>query len=78
MTADIDMNGNDVTRLLDVPPTDNSAASKKYVDDKFSAASGMTRAQADGRYVRKTKIAWRVDGHVRRRELRRLQLVETR
>ncbi len=39
------------------PPTDNSAASKKYVDDRFSTASSMTQAQADGRHVRKTKIA---------------------
>ena len=33
MVGDIGMNGHDVTHLPNIPPTDNPATSKKYVDD---------------------------------------------
>ena len=58
MTDDINMNGNDITHLQDMPPTDNSAVCKKYVDNKVSNIThpGLTQAQADNRYMRKTKI----------------------
>ena len=60
-------------RLLDItviPSFNNSAASKKYVDDEIisglaGVSGGILQAQADDRYVRKTKIALGgMDGHV--------------
>ena len=57
LSGPLDMSGCEIYGLPDVPNTDNSAASKKYVNDGFSTASGLTQAQADNRYVRKTKIA---------------------
>ena len=35
MVGDVNMDGHDVTHLPDTPPTDNSVASKKYVDDEI-------------------------------------------
>ncbi len=57
LSGPLDMSGYEIYGLPDVPNTDNSAANKKYVNDRLSTASGLTQAQADGRYVRKTKIA---------------------
>ncbi len=39
MVGDIGMNVHDVTHLPDTPPTDNSTACKKYVDDEVSKVS---------------------------------------
>ena len=36
MVGSIDMGSNDITNLPNTPPTNNSAASKKYVDDKIA------------------------------------------
>ncbi len=58
MQGDINMGGYEVIGLSVVPFFNNSAASKKYVDDEIIAgvSGGISQAQADGRYVRKTKI----------------------
>ncbi len=53
---DIDMNNNEI-KNLGAPTTDMSATTKKYVEDKVSMVSGLSRAQVDNRYVRKTKIS---------------------
>ena len=56
MSGDINMGGNEVIGLDD-PSGDNSAASKKYVDDevaKITTSGGLDQATADGRYLRKT------------------------
>ncbi len=53
MSGDIDMGGNDVVGL-DVPSTDSSATNKKYVDDKVTTVGGISQAQADATYLRKT------------------------
>ena len=62
MTDDLNMGGYEVIGLSGVPSFNNSAASKKYVDDEILAglrgvSGGISQAQADARYVRKTKIA---------------------
>ncbi len=56
LSGPLDMSGYEMYGLPDVPNTDNSTASKKYVDGR-SSMSGLTQVQADNRYVRKTKIA---------------------
>ena len=61
MQGDINMGGYEVIGLSIVPFFNNSAASKKYVDDEIisglaGVSSGISQAQADARYVRKTKI----------------------
>ncbi len=58
----INMGGYEVIGLSVVPSFNNSATSKKYVDDEIiSGLTGVSgriaQAQADARYVRKTKIA---------------------
>ncbi len=55
MSGDINMGGNEVIGLDD-PTTDNSAASKKYVDDEVAKVNtgGLDQATADGRYLQKT------------------------
>ncbi len=56
MSGDINMGGNEVIGLDD-PTTDNSAASKKYVDDevaKITTSGGLDQAAADNRYLQKT------------------------
>ncbi len=58
MSGDINMGGHEVIGLDD-PTTDNSAASKKYVDDEVAKVStgsggGLDQATADGRYLQKT------------------------
>ncbi len=57
MQGDINMNGYEVIGVTSVPSFNNSLVNKKYVDDEVSAVSGgITQAQGDARYVRKTKI----------------------
>ena len=57
MKGDIDMNGYEVIGVTSVPSFNNSLVNKKYVDDEVSAVSGgITQANADARYVRKTKL----------------------
>ncbi len=55
MSGDINMGGNEVIGLDD-PSGDNSAASKKYVDDEVAKVTlgGLDQATADGRYLQKT------------------------
>ncbi len=62
MEGDINMGGYEVIGLSVVLSFNNSAASKKYVDDEIisgltGVSGGISQAQADARYVRKTKIA---------------------
>ena len=54
LSGPLNMSGYEIYGLPDMPNTDNSAASKKYVDGR-SSTSSLT--QADNRYVRKTKVA---------------------
>ena len=57
MSGDINMNGYEVIGVTSVPSFNNSLVNKKYVDDEVSAVSGgITQANADARYVRKTKL----------------------
>ena len=57
MQGDINMNGYEVIGVTSVPSFNNSLVNKKYVDDEVQAVSGgITQADADARYVRKTKI----------------------
>ncbi len=58
MQGNINMGGYEVIGLSVVPSFNNSVASKKYVDDEIIAgvSGGISQAQADGRYVQKTKI----------------------
>ncbi len=57
MSGDINMGGYEVIGVTSVPSFNNSLVNKKYVDDEVSAVSGgITQANADVRYVRKTKI----------------------
>ena len=47
--------------VTSVPSFNNSLVNKKYVDDELTSglagvSGGITQAQADGRYVRKTKL----------------------
>ena len=57
MTGDINMGGYEVIGVTSVPSFNNSLVNKKYVDDEVLAVSGgISQAQADARYVRKTKI----------------------
>ena len=57
MSGDINMNGYEVIGVTSVPSFNNSLVNKKYVDDEVSAVSGgITQANADVRYVRKTKL----------------------
>ena len=48
MVGDIGMKGNDVTHLPDTPPTDNSAACEKYVDDEISKVSSSGGVPTSG------------------------------
>ncbi len=57
MSGDINMNGYEVIGVTSVPSFNNSLVNKKYVDDEVQAVSGgITQADADARYVRKTKV----------------------
>ena len=42
MSGDINLNKNDITNILDTPPTDSSTVSKKYVKDNYVNNSGGT------------------------------------
>ena len=53
MFGDINMGGNEVVGL-DVPSTDSSATNKKYVNDKVTTVGGISQAQADATYLKKT------------------------
>ncbi len=52
MTGNVNMGGHEILNLSDAVTTDNSAATKKYGDDK----GGIIQGQADARYVRLTKL----------------------
>ncbi len=57
MQGDINMGGYEVIGVTSVPSFNNSLVNKKYVDDEVAAVNGgISQAQADARYVRKTKI----------------------
>ncbi len=57
MSGDINMGGYEVIGVTSVPSFNNSLVNKKYVDDEVAAVSGgITQANADVRYVRKTKL----------------------
>ncbi len=57
MSGDINMGGYEVIGVTSVPSFNNSLVNKKYVDDEVSAVrGGITQANADARYVRKTKL----------------------
>ena len=57
MQGDINMNGYEVIGVTSVPSFNSSLVNKKYVDDEVLAVSGgMSQAQGDARYVRKTKV----------------------
>ncbi len=57
MKGDINMGGYEVIGVTSVPSFNNSLVNKKYVDDSITAINGgISQAQADARYVRKTKI----------------------
>ena len=57
MKGDINMGGYEVIGVTSVPSFNNSLVNKKYVDDSIAAVSGgISQAQADARYVEKTKI----------------------
>ncbi len=58
MSGDINMGGFEVIGVTSVPSFNNFLVNKKYVDDEIISAgvSGVTQAQADSRYVRKTKL----------------------
>ncbi len=42
LTGSLNLSGNEVYGLPDVPTTDNSATSKKYVDSKITTGSGAS------------------------------------
>ena len=42
MSGDIDLDGNDITGISSIPPTDSSIVSKKYVKDNYVNSSGGT------------------------------------
>ncbi len=57
MKGDINMGGYEVIGVTSVPSFNNSLVNKKYVDDEVAAVTrGISQAQADARYVKKTKI----------------------
>ena len=57
MKGDINMGGYGVIGVTSVPSFDNSLVNKKFVDDSIAAVNGgISQANADARYVRKTKI----------------------
>ncbi len=57
MSGDINMGGYEVIGVTSVPSFNNSLVNKKYVDDEVAAVTrGISQAQADARYVKKTKI----------------------
>ena len=57
MKGDINMGGYEVIGVTSVPSFDNSLMNKKFVDDSIAAVNGgISQANADARYVRKTKI----------------------
>ncbi len=57
MKGDINMGGYEVIEVTSVPSFDNSLVNKKFVDDSIAAVNGgISQANADARYVRKTKI----------------------
>ncbi len=57
MTGDINMGGYEVIGVTSIPSFNNSLVNKKYVDDEVAAVTrGISQAQADARYVRKTKV----------------------
>ncbi len=62
MQGDINMGGYEVIGVTSFPSFNNSLTNKKYVDYKITSglagvSGGISQAQADARYVRKTKIA---------------------
>ncbi len=62
MKGDINMGGYEVIEVTSFPSFNNSLTNKKYVDYMITSglagvSSGISQAQADARYVRKTKIA---------------------
>ena len=62
MQGDINMNGYEVIGVTSFPSFNNSLTNKKYVDYKITSglagvSGGISQAQADAKYVRKTKIA---------------------
>ena len=58
MKGDINMGGYEVIGVTSIPSFNNSLVNKKYVDDEVAAVNGgISQAQADARYVKKTKIA---------------------
>ncbi len=62
MQGDINMGGYEVIGITSFPSFNNSLTNKKYVDYKITSglagvSGGISQAQADVRYVRKTKIA---------------------
>ncbi len=57
MKGDINMGGYEVIGVTSVPSFNNSLVNKKYVDDEVAAVTrGISQAQADAMYVKKTKI----------------------
>ena len=57
MKGDINMGGYEVIGVTSVPSFNNSLVNKKYVDDEVAAVNGgISQAQADARYMKKTKI----------------------
>ena len=57
MKGDINMGGYEVIGVTSVPSFDNSLVNKKFVDDSIAAVNGgISQANADARYIRKTKI----------------------
>ena len=62
MQGDINMGGYEVIGVTSFPSFNNSLTNKKCVDYKITSglagvSGGISQAQADARYVRKTKIA---------------------
>ncbi len=57
MKGDINMGGYEVIGVTSVPSFNNSLVNKKYVDDEVADVNGgISQAQADARYVERTKI----------------------
>ena len=57
MTGALNLSGNEIYGLPDTPTTDNSAASKKYVDSKVTGGgSGATGGLFDSGFTMKGDI----------------------
>ena len=56
LTGALNLSGNEIYGLPDVPTTDNSAASKKYVDSKVTGGSGATGGLSDSGFTMKGDI----------------------